>query len=238
LVADRAEPAGRGADEVAADDVTGSAGVDQGDAVLVAGDDVPVGDALSADRVVGAEDAHARHLRFDERPAAVVGQADPVAGDGDVGDASRDLDAGEVEAVDGQPAHGAGRRAGGEANAGGIIDRREVLAVEADDGRAVKPSCVVPSMETVSVTSGSGVAGRIWTAPLPMLNAISSGPVLALACVIASRREPAPVSAVVVTVKVENNCRPSRFSTTGLTASAAIARKRRRASKAAISEAT
>ena len=63
-------------------------------------------------------------------------------------------------------------------------------------------ACVVASMVTVSVMSGRSVPGVMTQGAVPaMLKSMTSAPALALAFVIASRRLPAPVSAIVVTVK-------------------------------------
>jgi hypothetical protein len=70
-------------------------------------------------------------------------------------------------------------------------------------GVSVQPVCVVPSIVRASVTSGSAVAGwMVWTPAPGMAKAIASVPALPLASVMAWRSEPAPESAVVVTVKV------------------------------------
>src|SRR5437879_4344871 len=70
-------------------------------------------------------------------------------------------------------------------------------------------------MTTGSVIIGNAVSGCIVVAPVPTAHSILSmiGLLLLLvAMLIASRREPAPVSAVVVTVKVAGASRSSRDS--------------------------
>src|SRR5262245_5949431 len=70
------------------------------------------------------------------------------------------------------------------------------------------PDCVYPSISTGLVIVGRDVARAMVQAPPPpqpapeTLNAMVSSPAAALACVTASRREPAPESLVLVTVKV------------------------------------
>ncbi len=65
------------------------------------------------------------------------------------------------------------------------------------------PGCVYPSTVIGSVAFGSHVARTmVWTPGPGMLNAIVSAPGFALASRIAWRNDPAPESAVVVTVKV------------------------------------
>jgi hypothetical protein len=57
----------------------------------------------------------------------------------------------------------------------------------------------VPSMLTGSVIAGIAEVGLIVCAPVPIAKSIVSRPGLALALVIASRKEPAPESPVLVT---------------------------------------
>src|SRR6188508_1595265 len=65
------------------------------------------------------------------------------------------------------------------------------------------PGCVYPSTVTGSVVLGSHVVSTIvWTPAPGMLKSIVSAPGLAFASVIAWRSDPAPESALVVTVKV------------------------------------
>src|SRR5687768_9196101 len=68
-------------------------------------------------------------------------------------------------------------------------------------------------MTTGSVTSGSGLSGVMVRTPLPRLKVIASVPPLLLAALIASRNEPTPESAVVVTGNVANSLRASSRST-------------------------
>jgi hypothetical protein len=82
-------------------------------------------------------------------------------------------------------------------------------------GLPVNPGCVRPSIVVGPVTLGSADSGRIvCTSPAVggRLNLISSAPASVLASVIACRSEPAPASAVVVTVNVASSKRPSRDS--------------------------
>ncbi len=65
------------------------------------------------------------------------------------------------------------------------------------------PDWVYPSIVARAVSAGRGVARAIVCGPLPaMLNATVSPPAALLASMIAWRRDPAPESAVDVTVKV------------------------------------
>ena len=66
-----------------------------------------------------------------------------------------------------------------------------------------EPGCVKPSIVVVCVIVGRGVAGAIvWTPEPGIANWIVCGPALPLASRIAWRNEPAPESAVFVTVNV------------------------------------
>ena len=70
-------------------------------------------------------------------------------------------------------------------------------------GEPLKPCCEEPEMVTGSEIVGKGDAGEMVCGPGPgILNTIWSGPALALALRIACLSDPAPVSAVLVTVKV------------------------------------
>ena len=80
-------------------------------------------------------------------------------------------------------------------------------------GVPVKPSCVVPSIVTAPVISGSGSPDTaIVCAPLPMLKVIMSAPAEAFAAVMAVRRlhvashVASPESAAVVTSYVTTAC--------------------------------
>ena len=65
------------------------------------------------------------------------------------------------------------------------------------------PGCVYPFRVTGPVIAGSGVVGVIVWTPVPgMAKAIVSAPMAAFASRIAWRSDPAPLSAVLVTVKV------------------------------------
>src|SRR5262249_5588999 len=71
-------------------------------------------------------------------------------------------------------------------------------------------------MVTVSVMAGRAEFRAIFlTPPPPMLNSIRSAPGLALALVMAQRREPSPASWVLRTVKVLSSSRASRTSMLG-----------------------
>src|SRR4051794_38995840 len=71
-----------------------------------------------------------------------------------------------------------------------------------------------PSIVVGPVTAGSGVAGLIVWVPNPgIAKVIVSAPAALFALVIAARRDPAPVSSVLVTVKVANRTRSSSAST-------------------------
>ena len=66
---------------------------------------------------------------------------------------------------------------------------------------ALDPDCVYPSTVTGPVICGSALAGEmVWTPEPTIAKPIVSAPPAALASRIAWRREPAPLSAVVVTV--------------------------------------
>src|SRR5450759_2709653 len=68
-------------------------------------------------------------------------------------------------------------------------------------GVLTKPGCVVASIVTELVTVGSALNKLIGKGGAPLiLNVIVFGPGLALALKIAWRNEPAPLSAVVITV--------------------------------------
>ena len=70
-------------------------------------------------------------------------------------------------------------------------------------GWARPASWVEPAMTTASVMSGSGEASVIVCAPpRPIAKLIESRPAVEFALVIAVRSDPAPASAVVLTVKI------------------------------------
>ena len=77
------------------------------------------------------------------------------------------------------------------------------------NGVPVYPGWLVPSMVTDAVIAGSAESGVMTCTPVPMLKSIVE-PGAALALVIACRKEPGPLSAVVLTTNVEGIIRFSR----------------------------
>src|SRR5262249_3778128 len=77
-----------------------------------------------------------------------------------------------------------------------------------------KPGCVVASIVTGSVIAGRSAVRVNVCGPDPMAKEIVSAPELAFAARVAALRDPATLSAVVVTVKVING---SEGTTTGAT---------------------
>ena len=70
-------------------------------------------------------------------------------------------------------------------------------------GAPAYPGWVVASIVTGSVISGRAEAGEmVWTPVAGMAKTMTSAPTFALASRIAWRRDPAPLSAVLVTVRV------------------------------------
>src|SRR6185503_10719716 len=70
------------------------------------------------------------------------------------------------------------------------------------NGVPPKPGCVVPSIVTGSLNGGRSAVGVIVCAPYPSAKVIVSAPALVFESMIACLNEPAPLSLVLVTVKV------------------------------------
>ena len=85
------------------------------------------------------------------------------------------------------------------------------------------PGSVVPSIVTGWVSAGKAESRLIVWTPLPGISKSIAlpVPVVALELMIAWRSEPAPLSLVLVTVKLESIWRPSRSSRSGRRRSAA-----------------
>ena len=102
-----------------------------------------------------------------------------------------------------------------------VIERRLKLVVASELGWIKSRADPGPVIETSSVMVGSAVVSAIdsvpaWIPKIAGSKTIASGPGLAFACVIASRSEPVPESAVLTTVNVVGTIRSSSGSSSSL----------------------